>query len=375
VVEVTELTATTLANADAALVYCKNLLNPRAQQPWKLRHTVKALNFGAGAEMRLLMLWQGAAPPAAAAEAAFVATGLADIYQDSSGDLFFRYWDTGGTAQYWDDVAGSWTSTPTRASAAVIDTVYIAELYNDLSKLYFRIYNSSGTLIVSAEILWSGVRAEANSLYVLWGDPYTDTEYGQTVSTLFEHLAEGYRGTINSQLYEHNGEGGTYTQVQAPFTPDFDLAFIKQVSADSSRYWKIQIITASVIPYIGYIRLGEIFSLQRYLADGYDPQPMKYKWNSGKTEGGNFLPVDRSPEEIPLSLALANLTDTWLETSLRPLMESHIGLGRPFLFAWDLTNHSKQTFISRLRDGSTWASPNSQSRRSTTLELEALFGV
>jgi hypothetical protein len=375
VVEVTELTATTLANADAALVYYKHVLNPRAQQSWKLKHTVKALDFGAGAEMKLLMLWQGAAAPAAAAQAAFDATGIADIYQDSSGDIFFRYWDTGGTAQYWDgdNATPAWTATPTRATAAVIDTVYIAEVYSDLSKLYFRLYNSAGTLIVSAEILWSSVRAEANSLYALWGDPYTDAEYGQTVSTLFNHLAEGYRGTINSQLYTHDGEGGTYTQVHAPFTPDYDLAFIELISSDSARYWKIQIITASVTPYIGYIRLGERFVLDRYLADGYDPQPMEYKYTTGDTEGGNFLPVNVIPPKIPLNLNLINLTDTWVETSLRPLMDGHIGIGRPFLFAWELTSHPKQTFICRLKPGSTWTAPYTQSRRSTSLELEAIY--
>jgi len=371
--ETTSLAVTTLAAADAALVSYSTPLNPRAQVPWKVRHTVEALAFGTGSEIKLLMLRQAAAPPIVTTKAAFDASGIADIYQDSTGDLFFRYWDSGGTAQYWDGGAGAWTTTPTRASAGVGDTVYIAELYNDLNKLYFRIYNSSDELIESAEILWSGVRAEANSLRALWGDPYTDTDYGQTVSTLFEHYTEGYRGTINSQLYQHTGEGGTYTQVEAPFTPDLDLAFIHSISSDSSRYWKIQIITASVIPYIGYIRLGVKFSLDRYLADGYDPQPMKYKWTSGQTEGGNFLPVDKAPEQIPLSLVLNNLTDTWVENSLRPLMEAHIGIGRPFLFAWDNTNHSKQTFICRMKAGGTWAAPYSQSRRTTTIALEALF--
>lgn len=375
VVEVTELTATTLANADTALVYPKLTLHPRAEQPWKLKHTVKALDFGAGAEMKFLMLRQSAIAPTGGPQAVIDSTSLADIYQDSSGDIFFRHWDAGGTAQYWDGdaVTPAWTATPTRATAAVTDTVYIAELFSALSKLYFRLYNSAGTLIVSAEILWSGVRAEALDLYVLWGDPYTDAEYGQTVSTLFEHLTEGYRGTINSQLYEHTGEGGTYTQVHAPFTPDDDLAFIELVSSDSSRYWKIQIITASVIPYIGYLRLGERFVLDRYLADGYDPQPMKYKYTTGQTEGANFLPVNVAPPMIPLNLNLINLTDTWVETSLRPLMDGHIGIGRPFLFAWDLTNHSQQTFICRLKPGTTWGSPYTQSRRTTTLELEALF--
>lgn len=375
VVETTSLVATTLADADAALTYYKHVLNARAEQPWKLRHTVKALDFGAGAEMKLMMLWQGAAPPAAAGEAAFDATGIADIYQDSSGDLFFRYWDAVGTAQYWDGdaVTPAWVSTPIRASAAVTDTVYIAEMFSDLTKLYFRIYNSAGTLIVSAEILWASVRAEANSLYALWGDPYTDAEYGQTVSTLFEHLAEGYRGTINSQLYEHSGEGGTYTQVEAPFTPDNDLAFIKQITPDSSRYWKIQIVTASVTPFIGYTRLGEILSLERYLQDGYDPQRMKYKYTTGVTEGGNFLPVNVAPPMIPLSVKLANLTDSWIEGTLRPAMDAHIGIGRPFLFAWDITNHPKQTFICRLKPQAVWTSPYSGSRRNTSLELEALF--
>ena len=375
VAETSSLAATTLANADAALVYYKHVLNPRAEQPWELKHTVKALDIGASAEMKLMMLWQGAAPPAATTEAAFNATGIADIYQDSSGDLFFRYWNGAGTAQYWDGDAATpaWTGTPTRASAAVTDTVYIAEMFSDLSKLYFRLYNSSGTLIVSAEILWSSVRTEANSLYALWGDPYTDAEYGQTVSTLFEHLAEGYRGEINSQLYEHTGEGGTYTQVQAPFTPDYDLAFIKQVTPDSSRYWKIRIVTASVTPYVGYIRLGEILSLERYLQDGYDPQRMKYKYTTGVSEGGNFLPVNVAPPMIPLSIKLANLTDTWLESTLRPAMDDHIGIGRPFLFAWDITNHPKQTFICRQKPSSVWSSPYSGSRRNTSLELEALF--
>ena len=371
VVEVTELTVTTLANADAALVYYKNTLHPRAQQPWKLRHTVKARNIGSGGAVPLLTLFQDSVAPAAGTVAAVNGKTLARIYQASNGEVYFVYFDGGGTLTYWN--GSIWSTTAAAAFAGVVDTEYITELYNDLSVLYFRVYNASGELIHSAQIAWSSVRAEANSLYAIWGDLFTDIWYAETISTLFEHLAEGYRGTINSQLYTHTGEGGTYTQVEAPFTPDDDLAFIKLTSADSARYWKIQIITASITPFIGYIRLGERFTLDRYLADGYDPQPMEYKYTTGDTEGGNFLPVNVAPPKIPLNLNLINLTDTWLENSLRPLMDGHIGIGRPFLFGWDLTNHSKQTFICRLKPGSTWTAPYSQSRRTTSLELEALF--
>lgn len=374
VAETTSLAIETLSNVDAAaLVYYKELLNPRASRPWKIRNTCETLNQDPGGNMTMLMLFQDSIAPATDTAANIQGKALGDIYQASNGDIYIRHWDSGGTAQYWDGAA--WTPTPTPAINGDVDIVYTVEAYNDLTNLAFRIYGSAGTLQESASIAWASVRAEANSLYALFGDPYDDDDYGKLVSSGFVHSAEGYRGTINSQLYTHTGEGGSYTEKLAAFTPDSDLAFLREFTEATGRYWKLEIETAAVIPYIGFLKIGSKLNIQRYLQDGFDPQPEQVGNVVGRAQAGGFLGVVRKPVKLPITIPLGNLTDTWLEYTWRPAWDAHIGIGRPFFWAWDNTNHGEQCFVVSVPGGITWGAPFTQSRRQTNIPITGIKGI
>ena len=134
-------------------------------------------------------------------------------------------------------------------------------------------------------------------------------------------------------------------------------------------------VTAAIAPYIGFLKIGNKFDLQRYLQDGFDPQPERIDNVVGKAQKGAFLGVVRKPVELPIAIPLANLTDTWLEYTFRPAWDAHFGIGRPFFWAWDNTNHGEQCFVVSVPGGITWSAPYMGSRRQTTIPVEGIKGI
>ena len=238
VVETTSLAITAPLAADGALVYVKQSLGTR-KLPWELRHKVSSA--GGATPPPLLALYQDAAIPAVAAQAAFIAKVLAEITQDTSGDIRFTYLDTDDVRWFFDGT--DWQNTDDVAYAGVVSTVYVTRMINDGVNLVFEIWDSTETTLhATASIPWTSVKAEADDVYVCFGNHYTD----QTA------------GTMISLLYEHEGEAGSvYTNRLPAFTPDSDGIIARLFTTSQARYWRTGILTASVVPFIGILLLGQ----------------------------------------------------------------------------------------------------------------------
>jgi hypothetical protein len=242
VVETTSLAISAPLAADAAIVYDKQVFGTRLL-PWATRHKVSTP--GDAVPAPFLALYQDAATPAVAAQAAFMAKVMADITQDSSGDIRFTYLDTADVRWYWD--GADWQNSDDIAYAGVISTVYVTRLISDGTDLIFEIWDSTETTLhATASIPWTSIKAEADDLYACFGNPFTD----QTA------------GIMTSTLYEREGEAGSvWTNRLAAFTPDSDGNIFREVTSAPARYWRLGVLTASVVPYIGILVLGSTITM------------------------------------------------------------------------------------------------------------------
>ena len=176
---------------------------------------------------------------------------LADITQDSSGDVRFTYLDDDDVRWFWD--GSDWQNSDDIAFAGVISTVYVTRLVSDGTDLTFEIWDSTETTLhATASIPWTSIKAEADDLYACFGNPFTD----QTA------------GTMTSSLYEREGEAGSVWTNRLPaFTPDGDGIIARLFGTASARYWRLGILTASVVPFIGILVLGNRLTMP-YSPDG-----------------------------------------------------------------------------------------------------------
>lgn len=170
---------------DAAILYYKTVLNPRATKNWGLSYKFKCQDLASGTFL-FLELWQGAGTPVVTDSTTWASGRIALIAQGSTGQIRFLYLNTSSTAIYWNGTI--WTTTPSDAYSGSLGTDYVAKLRNDGTKLYFELWNSGeSSLLASAETPWSDVKAESGNLYSLAGEPYTNTYYGEMILSNFTH--------------------------------------------------------------------------------------------------------------------------------------------------------------------------------------------
>jgi hypothetical protein len=353
VVETTSLAISAPLAADAALVYDKQILGERAF-PWATRQKASLLAPGpTSVPVPFLALYQDAATPAVAAQAAFLSKVLADITQDTLGDIRFTYLDTSDVRWYWD--GSDWQNTDDVAFAGAINTVYVTRLINDGVNLAFEIWDSTETTLhESASIPWTSVKAEADDAYICFGNPYTDQ------SAI----------TIVLSLYEREGEaGGVYTNRIAGFNPSTDLAIFKTFTQVSVRYWRLKIVTGAIAPFLAVALLGERLEFERWIRGSFKPKPQTAKGETNTNADGLFINSVVASFMLKYNLNFTNLTPAWVTANLIPAIEAHLKWGLPFAWLWDIDNHPTDIYYVRVPLGTEIADQFDRSRQSFNLKM------
>lgn len=102
------------------------------------------------------------------------------------GDISFLYWDTGGTIHYFNGGTALWgTTSNDHANTATVDTTreVIFRIDDDGTNFVFSArYADNLTLIATASIAKSSVKAFSNSRVAFAGVPFTNTNYGGAYS-------------------------------------------------------------------------------------------------------------------------------------------------------------------------------------------------
>lgn len=350
VVETTLLTITSTGASDAALVYDKNY-HPDRYGSWQVKHKCRCSPSAAHALVMLALAQKATAP---------AVDDTADnlklmIYQDVSGAIYFTHIDTTGTTKYWNPGTSAWQTGSVAAYSGAVATYYVIYLIYDGTTVTFRVYDATETTLhEEATIAMSSVEDDSNPDYFVWGDLLTTGTY---------------KGVMLSTQYQHTGFGITWTEHVAAFTPLDDTAVFKEWASATKRHWRLKIVTASVIPYIGIWMLGAQIELQKYLEDGFDPTPEMPNEEATQTHGGAFVGVVSYSTDLPFKLEFRNLTNAWMLATFDPFWASHMRHPRPIGFVWDKTNHSGEVHVVMRAPGSGKKSPFDRSRRSMSLEL------
>lgn len=216
-----------------------------------------------------------------------------------------------------------------------------------------------------------------------WDDTPTGTAYMDDV-LFYEETAPDRWAMVNHNFWDANATvslessvadteviGATWVERVAGFTPDNNKAIWKSFSAigTAQRAWRIKIVTANLAAYLGMIFLGEALEFPRYMMGEWDPQTYNIRGSTGTSEGGNWLGVVRKPLIGENTLQLVNLTDSFVRDTFGPVFDNHIRDLKPWVFAWDETNHDEDVYLMSLRDGAQKSFPYNKSTRSITLEV------
>lgn len=257
---------------------------------------------------------------------------------------------------------------------------------NALPIMVFDNILEDGTVTVSSEA--SGFDKEfawSDYLFQWWkatasGTQYIDVDAGGAVSAdalgMAQHNLLASAADVRLLGSATGAFAGEETVVLSAFTPTEDKAFIKTFVSASFRYWRIEIVTAAVTPFVGFVKLGEKFEFERYLVDGFDPEPDNVRASAATSEGGIFLGAVTEATVLNLVASWQHLTDSWVEDTFRvTAWEGFLKTLRPCFWAWDITNHATQVFVIRFKPQTVLSMPYNQSRRNMVIPMEAMQDV
>lgn len=156
------------------------------------------------------------------------------------------------------------------------------------------------------------------------------------------------------------------------FTPSDDKAFLKLFTSQSARYWRIKIVTASIVVWLGVAIVGERFIFERYPVAPFDPQPEKIISKTSISNTGNLLGSVIQYIEIQIEVSFKHLTPSWAANTFRPIWDAHLSQLKPFFWAWELDNHSDEVYFGQITEGFHLKMPYDPVRRSLTLKMRGV---
>ncbi len=171
---------------------------------------------------------------------------------------------------------------------------------------------------------------------------------------------------------ESSGTGawaGEEVQRLAPFNPSDDKASLKLFASASAQHWRVKIVTASVVPQLAVLLLGERFTFERFIRSGFDPQLEEIVGESTTSKTGHMLGAVIRHIRHPIAASWTKLTPTWVSDTFRPAWDDHLSQLKPFFFAWEPTDHSDEVLFLRVQDGYQLDMPYDPVRRSLDLQM------
>jgi hypothetical protein len=215
------------------------------------------------------------------------------------------------------------------ATLAATDTEsgYNVDNIVDLRTYTLHRFNAAGTKYITADC---GAALSADALAIVGHNLKTAAA---TVSV--EYSSDNFSTDINVAL--------------AGFQPSDDTALLKEFTTHSARYWRIKVVTASVAAQMGVALLGEVLTFERIMsAGGFDPCSEKLIAESLTSKVGNLLGSNVRYVETGITPRWKMLTTSWLENNFRAAWDNHLSLLKPFIWAWDITNHASEIYFVRI---------------------------
>ncbi|MBT9169442.1 MAG: hypothetical protein DDT19_02802 [Syntrophomonadaceae bacterium] len=175
---------------------------------------------------------------------------------------------------------------------------------------------------------WRAAHAGTNFITV-------DCGVARAVST-FAVIGHNLASASATVSVESSADNITWTVRLAGFTPSSDKAFLRIVNWAIARFWRIRIVTATVIPFIAVAVIGSRTEFPFPPDVPYIPyrESIEAETSIGKT--GHILGSVIRFKPIEITARFSNLPREWVMNYFIFFWNSHISNLRPFFWAWNI---------------------------------------
>jgi hypothetical protein len=171
---------------------------------------------------------------------------------------------------------------------------------------------------------------------------------------------------------QHSANGSDWSADLVSFEPSDDKAVMKEFTSTTDRYWRISIVTSSVIAQLGVVIIGQVLTFPRWPLSGFDPDALNIEASSQTSKAGNILGATLKYVSREISMSFEDIIPSWITNTFKPVWDSHLEQLKPFLAAWDITNHPSEVYFLRIPENFALKMPYNPYRRSLKLSLQGV---
>ena len=221
-------------------------------------------------------------------------------------------------------------------------------IYDNVTGWTYSSYHTGGSgweyLTVTAAISASATSANVSgfnegNLTVVYLDEadYAETKYKTANGySIFNHNFLTADATVSLE-YSSDNFATVITEASAGFIFLSNKGHLKTFTQVVANYWRLKMVTASVVPYLGVVWIGpqmEFPNPQKTPLVLRNEQPILETTRARK---GQPLAIVRSYILLTIKVKILMITTTWFDANFLPFWDDHASNGSSFPFAWDAT--------------------------------------
>jgi hypothetical protein len=175
---------------------------------------------------------------------------------------------------------------------------------------------------------------------------------------------------------EHSSDGMTWTTAVTGFAPGSDKAILKTFSSTSRKYWRLKIYRDgsdfSYKPRLAVVVIGSRLEFPTPPDSPFAPNPEEIVATSNKGRTGHHLGTVIGFYAVRITAKFAQLSTSWVASTLYPWWRDYGRRLLPFFWAWNLTAAPDSVHYLKLTDNSKFQDPRSRAGfvDAVTLEME-----
>lgn len=256
-------------------------------------------------------------------------------YVDGSGVSFYSSFHTGGSSFEYLSISGTIPGTATEM------------------QIYLEAGNDVGTIAYFDDVQFSETKYKTADAYSVFNHNFLTTD----AAVSLEYSSDNFDTDTN--------------EASASFVFTSNKGYAKAFTSQVANYWRLKIVTASVVPYVGQVMLGSIFTYEKYPRGNFDPQPEKIVAETNKSLAGFPLGTIINYYERMISVSFRLLTPAWVADTFNPEW-LHLRQGLPVVWIWDITNHPTEVYYGSVPAKFTRKMPYDPVFRSLNLKLDTI---
>lgn len=171
---------------------------------------------------------------------------------------------------------------------------------------------------------------------------------------------------------QSSDDNANWTTRQVNFKAHSNAPVMKIFTSASAQYWRVYIVTTSVIPYVGVIFLGEYLEMERWMDAEYDAYTETSNATIAESETGNLLGILTSYVSKSVNARFSYITTGWYRYTFKPVWDAYLKYYYPFFWAWDIENHPDEIDYVRMKIGKAHSAPMDQIRQQLTLTMDGV---